>query len=119
MNNGNLFDKYVFESGFTSAKDAIAHNANRFTCCLGRLFAGVSSISWRSIDRVQYLKQPILFITGTEDKTVPARMSKELQNAAINSPDTQLYEVEGAGHNRLYAHPGLKDYWGPIDEFLG
>ena len=118
MHNGNMFDKYIFESGFTSAPDAIAHNVNRFTCCLGRLFASVTSISWRSIDRIQHLKQPILFATGTADTTVPGRMSKELCEAAVNSSHARLYEVEGAGHNRLWCHPKATDYWEQLEDFL-
>ena len=118
MNNSDLFDLCVFESGFTSGPEAIAHNVNRFTCCLGRLFAAVTSISWRSIDRIEYLKQPILFVSGTADKTVPNWMTHKLHKAAINSKNARIYEIEGAGHNRLWIHPNATDYWDVIENFL-
>lgn len=47
-----------------------------------------------------------MFITGTDDKTVPAWMSTELHKAATNSKHTRLYRIEGGGHNRLWNYAG-------------
>ena len=107
----------MLESGFTSAPDAVRHNVNsRIPCKLGCLIPACCTISWRSIDRIGSVTAPILFITGTADKTVPCWMSTALKDAAVSSKYTQLYEIPGGTHNRLWAF--APDYWTHVEEFL-
>ena len=49
---------------------------------------------WRSIDRIDKVEEPILFITGIEDRIVPSFMSVELKEKATNAAYTELFEIE-------------------------
>ena len=68
-----------------------------------------------SIDKVNQLSLPVLFIHGTEDKIVNYKMSGELYTAA-NEPKTLFY-IPGAEHLRLY-QPEYS-YLVAIANFLG
>ena len=50
-----------------------------------------------SIKKVNRLKVPVLYIHGTDDRTVPPEMSRELYNHTT-SPK-QLIFISGGGHN--------------------
>ncbi len=58
---------------------------------------------------------PILFIHGTADDVVPARMSQQLYDAAPEPK--QLLLVPGAGHYRIY-QPGSNSYLKAIQKFI-
>ena len=99
VNNPEMFDKIILEGAFTSFKDCVKHIA---PCKLGYLFACACKAEWRSIDIIDQVKEPILFITGDNDKIVPSWMSRQMQCAATNSKYTQLYVLEGSKHGHLW-----------------
>ena len=79
INHRGMFHKIILESGFTTAKDTVKFNVNeRVPCKLGCLIPSACTISWRSIDRIDKVEEPILFITGLDDNIVPSFMSNEL-----------------------------------------
>ena len=41
---------------------------------------------------------PFLAIQGTEDDTVVPETAEKIVAALVNSPDAEIYSVEGAGH---------------------
>ena len=43
---------------------------------------------------------PFLAIQGTEDNTVVPETAEKIVAALVNSPDAEIYSVEGAGHNQ-------------------
>lgn len=59
---------------------------------------------FRNNQKIAKVRAPILFIHGTEDKTIPIWHGKYLYNLA-NSPK-RFYPVEGAGHNDVMAVGG-------------
>ena len=71
---------------------------------------------WRSIDRIDKVEEPILFITGIEDRIVPSFMSVELKEKATNAAYTELFEIENLGHNGLWKKH--KGYWDRVDQYL-
>ena len=83
---------------------------------MGCLIPSACTISWRSIDRIDKVEEPILFITGLEDNIVPSFMSNELKEKATNATYTELFEIEGLGHNGLWKkHMG---YWDRVEQYL-
>lgn len=51
------------------------------------------------INHIKLLQMPILFIHGTNDRTVPSYMSEQL--FAVAAAPKELFLVAGAGHNNL------------------
>lgn len=78
-------------------------------------------ISWiarnqfESIEKVERLAMPKLFIHGTEDETVPVEHGRALYERA-SSPKT-LFLVPGAGHNDIHLHAG-EMFRRKLDRFL-
>ena len=117
VNHRGMFHKIILESGFTSAQDAVKFNCKeRVPCNLGCLIHHSCSIMWRSIDRIDKVEEPILFITGIEDRIVPSFMSVELKEKATNAAYTELFEIEYLGHNGLWKKH--KGYWDRVDQYL-
>ena len=117
INYKGMFHKIILESGFTSAQATVKYNCDeRIPCKLGCLIPLCCTISWRSIDRIDKVEEPILFITGIEDRIVPAFMSHELKAKATSATYTELFEIEGLGHNGLWKkHEG---YWERVEKYL-
>lgn len=70
---------------------------------------------FRSIEKIAAVKMPKLFIHGTADGTVPARLGEQLYEAA--APPKQLYLVARAGHNDVHRHGGVR-YLRRLAKFL-
>lgn len=57
-----------------------------------------------SLAKVRSLRPPLLLVHGTEDETIPYRMSQQLQEAAkqsIHQPQTEVVLIPNAGHNDI------------------
>jgi pimeloyl-ACP methyl ester carboxylesterase len=81
---------------------------------MGRLLFGMDKES--AIDKVPYIKCPIFFINGSEDKSVPPDDAYRLLKASGN-PSSEIWIVDGAGHSQSYmTHPD--EYIDKIDRFL-
>ena len=58
-----------------------------------------------AIDKVPYIKCPLFFINGSEDKSVPPDDAYRLLKASGNPLD-EIWIVDGAGHSQSYmTHP--------------
>ena len=68
-----------------------------------------------SINKVNLLKVPVLYIHGTEDRKVPPEMSRELYNRTT-SPK-QLILISGGGHNNS-ASVGGETYLQAVRSFV-
>jgi pimeloyl-ACP methyl ester carboxylesterase len=66
---------------------------------MGRLFFGLDKES--AIDKVPYIKCPIFFINGSEDKSVPPYDAYSLLNAS-NNPLDEIWIADGAKHSQSY-----------------
>jgi pimeloyl-ACP methyl ester carboxylesterase len=70
---------------------------------MGRLLFGMDKES--AIDKVPYIKCPLFFINGSEDKSVPPDDAYRLLKASGNPLD-EIWIVDGAGHSQSYmTHP--------------
>jgi pimeloyl-ACP methyl ester carboxylesterase len=101
----------VSDCAFTSAKDILAYQMKRmfqlpsfpimhFTSFLCKLQAGFFIREASAIKQVQKSKVPILFIHGSADRFVPAKMVHELYEAA--ACPKQLLVVNDAAHGTSF-----------------
>lgn len=82
-----------------------------------KVMYGVDFASIRPVDSVAKIKsQPILFIHGDADETIPVSHAYRLFNAAHNTMD-QLWIVPGAGHTQAYKTQP-EEYINKITEFF-
>jgi fermentation-respiration switch protein FrsA (DUF1100 family) len=96
----------ILESTFTSAKEVARFSHGQ---------KGANAIeAFDSLARIKNVSEPVFFIHGTQDETIPSFMSEELHEA---SPASQLWLVEGATHNNLRRIAGAR-YIERIQSFL-
>ncbi|MDY7003203.1 MAG: alpha/beta hydrolase [Cyanobacteriota bacterium] len=100
----------IIESSFTSLQDTIDFMGSYAFLPTQLLL----SQYFNSLSKVGALKMPVLYIHGTQDDTVPDRMSQMLF-AATNAPK-QLYLVAGAGHTNV-ASIASNEYLETVSEF--
>ena len=83
-------DGLILESTFTSAKEVARFSHGE---------RGAEAIdAFDSLSRLADYQGPTLIFHGTQDKTIPSRMSQQLHKAI---PNSKLWLVEGATHNDL------------------
>lgn len=58
-----------------------------------------------SIEKVQRISAPILFISGLNDSLVPSTMMTAL-HSACKSPRKQLFQLSGGGHMNTWVENG-------------
>jgi len=81
---------------------------------MGRLVFGLEKES--AIDQVPEINCPILFINGSEDKSVPPENAYTLLKASDN-PSDEIWIADGAGHSQSYiTHP--EEYVDKVISFL-
>lgn len=113
VNTDIKFKHIILESAYTSMKEVVK---NYLPCKLGLLFSFHFKGSWVNIDLIDRVNAPILFVTGTKDKLVPKWMSDKLFLKVKNFGKSDLIEIEGGGHNRLWVHD--KEFFNKIEEKL-
>lgn len=85
------------------------------TSLISRIRAGYSIKEASALVQVEHACKPILFIHGSEDKFVPAKMVYELYDAAASAKE--LLVIEGAEHAMSYwVAPAA--YKAKVEEFL-
>ena len=90
----------VVESSFTDLKDMARAIYPQLPLHL------ITRNGFRSIEKVERLTMPKLFIHGTADETVPPEVGERLYEAAAEPKERLM--VEGAGHNDIHLHGGGK-----------
>eukprot|EP01033_Poteriospumella_lacustris_P000508 gene508-341_t len=78
----------------------------------------VLKINWDSENKIQHIKQPILFISGDSDQLVPPVHMKKLYDLAVKSSRREMYSVSGGTHNDTWFRAGFA-YYQKLKEFLG
>ena len=86
----------VLESGITSLPDVV-RDANP----LGFIAAPLVTQHFASIEKIGSIDAPKWFLAGSADKTVPARQTRELYDAA--SPPKRFELFEGGTHSGLHS----------------
>ncbi len=67
-------------------------------------------IKWDNEDKIQRIKQPIMFISGDSDELVPPFHMKNLFNLATDSVHRDFYSVSGGKHNDTWDIGGTQYY---------
>jgi len=76
---------------------------------------------WHNLERVEHIKLPMLFISGTHDKLIPPAMMKTLYEKATASKFKKLLSVEKGTHVETWSigeavyFKGIKDF---VDEVI-
>lgn len=60
---------------------------------------------FRSIDKIQHIKAPLIIAHGTQDELTPYEMGERLF-AKATSPEKRFVKVEGSTHNYLFKNAG-------------
>eukprot|EP00347_Sterkiella_histriomuscorum_P018911 403343697 len=107
----DTFRGLIIENSFTSMGDMV-DSINKY---LGLVKGLVLRNYWNSIDLVENLKLPILFVHGNKDELVPCWMGEKLHDNSKNSVEKKKYIVEGGTHNDTW-YVGQKEY---LEELLG
>ena len=82
---------------------------------------GLSWLAWvtgqpfNSIDKIQNIATPVLFIHGTDDQIVPEQLGRKLFDSCPSPKEWK--SVSGADHNNLVQVAG-QPYWNWIEHFL-
>ncbi|MEL6814188.1 MAG: alpha/beta fold hydrolase, partial [Cyanobacteria bacterium J06598_3] len=102
----------IMQSSFTSMAEAI--NARPAT----KVFPVNSILSERfeSLDKIDGLKMPVLFLHGQVDSVIPAEMSQRLHDATP-TPYKQLFLIPNADHVSIY-QPGSNSYLRAIQRLM-
>lgn len=100
----------ILESTFTSAKDMAKSSFGFLPVHL------LIKTKFDSAEKIGQLRLPVLFFHGTEDRTVPIRLGKQLF-AAAKEPK-EFYEIQGADHNNTFVVGG-QPYFDKLAEFMG
>ena len=101
----------VLQSSFTSMTEAIRHRKFFQIFPVGLLLTE----RFDSLSKVRSLRVPVLFLHGSADSVVPAKMSQQLYDAAPEPK--QLFLISGADHVRIY-QPGEQSYLKAIQRFV-
>ncbi|MBE0501039.1 MAG: alpha/beta hydrolase [Desulfuromonadales bacterium] len=105
----NLADRYapaglILETPFTSLRDMGRQHYPLLTLTLGWILRD----NFNNLEKIRRIKAPLLIFQGDQDAIVPAKMARDLFDAA-NRPKT-FHLIPGAGHNDTYEKGG-DAYW--------
>jgi fermentation-respiration switch protein FrsA (DUF1100 family) len=120
-------DAVVLESMFPTIADAVSDRLKIHLGAYGDVLAplllwqlplrtGISADQIRPIDVLPTLHSPVMIASGSIDRNTTLRETRDLFSAA-NAPK-ELWIVEGAGHQDLYAFSGAQ-YERKVSAFLG
>lgn len=113
----------VCDSGYTSGLDAICGTAGA-KCTLpfsllnavNKFVAGYDLLETDVRPACRHMDVPILFIHGTEDRTVPIEMGRELYGIC-SSPRKEMLTIDGARHvEAMFRAP--EKYTAKLDEYI-
>ena len=79
----DLFTGVILESTFTSVADMVDALFYRPISMFKRT---ILEIDWKTIEAVENLTLPVLYITGDKDELVPTAMTQELYEASTSTP---------------------------------
>jgi abhydrolase domain-containing protein 13 len=88
----------IVENTFTSIDDMV----DKIFPYLKYVKSGLLRMHFPTIDRIDKITLPILFISSEFDEIVPTRMMRSLFDRATSSSSKDLYIVKNAGHNDAF-----------------
>ncbi|CAF1100600.1 unnamed protein product [Adineta steineri] len=100
-NNSENIHACILENGFTSFKDAAADQSNFAWFLPSKIF----SVGMKSIDKVHQLHAPVMYLSGSNDRTIHPKQTKQLFQATTNSKHCQLEIYADAGHTDVKQMP--------------
>ncbi|XP_059139107.1 protein ABHD13-like [Physella acuta] len=98
----------VLENTFTSIYE-MSHKILRLTC-IKYIPRWCYKNKYPSIQRIDAISTPVLFLSGTMDELVPAKMMKELYNKSKSSMKRLELFANGT-HNDTWMCPGYYEAW--------
>lgn len=81
-------------------------------CGLGRIMARITHIQWPNTERIEHVKAPTLFISGTKDNLTPNWMAHELFDLAKGCRRKEIYDVIDGKHSSLYRTD--REFWNRV-----
>lgn len=109
----HIFRGLIIENTFTSIPDMV----DKIFFFLKYLKFLVLRNYWTSINIIGTVKNPILFVTGSQDELVPTEMTLKLHESATSTKFKELYVVLGGTHNDTW-WVGGKEYIEKLRKFL-
>lgn len=74
-----------------------------FLRVLGPFKKYIFRIKWDNLEKVKQVRLPTLFLSGEQDKLIPAEMTRKLFSASV-SIKKDIWIVEKAAHNLSLIH---------------
>ena len=96
LRGGDDYAALVLESTFTRLPDVAAEAG-----FWGRVAAGLTTLQFNSLARIDRVDAPILMLHGDADRTVPIALGRRLRDAA--RPGVRWVEVPGGTHSQLHS----------------
>ena len=106
----------VIENTFTNI-DQIADNIFPFLKAVPNLKRKMLRLDWNSLDKIRFVRTPILFIGGAIDKLCPLPMTMALHKAATKTTYKDLFVVPDGDHNDTFLKAGA-NYYNRVHAFL-
>ena len=103
----------IVENTFTNAFD-FSENFIKDAYWMKKLLL---MIDWPSVNSIQNIKTPILFISGRKDRVVRFELMDRLYEAASDTTFKRIFKVENGEHNDTWIKAG-DDYWEEISTFV-
>jgi len=75
------------------------------------------TMHWKSMNLINSITCPILFLAGDQDEIVPHEQMLKLYGLATNAKSKKLVVISGGTHNDLFLRGGSK-YWDAIKNFV-
>ncbi|CDW78903.1 hydrolase of the alpha beta superfamily [Stylonychia lemnae] len=108
-----LFRGMIIENTFTSIEDM----ADQLFFFARHVKQYILRNHWRSIDIVDQITLPALYVTGDADELVPFEMTQVLYQRSRNTKFKNIYVVKGGTHNDTW-YVGGQRYLDKLEEFI-
>lgn len=113
MNKGNNLKGVILENTFTSIADMV--DALMPMVAMFKKF--IQRVFYPTIDRIDKIRNNILFVRGMKDEIVPANHTQRLFEKATNAKSKSIYECENGDHNNTWKIGG-EDYIKALKSFF-
>ncbi len=108
-----MFRGVILENTFTSMSEMVDK-----VMFVAKYFKSlILANHWRSVDIVNLVQRPMLFVTGNNDELVPSDMTVELHEKAKGTKHKEIFIVFGGTHNDTW-YVGGKQYTDKIKAFI-
>jgi len=113
--HSNELGGIILENTFTSISDMVKKVFRFLDFDIVKKY--MLRLEWKSIERIDQITCPILFLASGRDEIVPSDQMIKLHQSASNSSFKSWHSIPGAMHNDAWLSGG-SEYWEQLRLFL-